>query len=156
RDRVPRQASGPSRPQVAAYYAGLKEAGYVEGQNVAVEYRWADGQYDRLPALAAELVRRQVAVLLVSSNDGVSAAKQATAAIPIVFATGGDPVALGFVASLNRPGGNVTGIHFFSQGLQEKRLGLLDEMVPTATTIAVLINPNYSPAQNELRDAQAA
>src|SRR5262249_4742498 len=82
--------------------------------------------------------------------------KQATAAIPIVFATGGDPVALGFVASLNRPGGNVTGIHFFSQGLQEKRLGLLDEMVPTATTIAVLINPNYSPAQNELRDAQAA
>jgi len=101
-------------------------------------------------------VRRQVAVLLVSSNDGVPAAKQATAAISIVFATGGDPVALGFVPSLNRPGGNVTGIYFFTQGLQEKRLGLLHEMVPRATTIAVLINPNYSPAQNELRDAQAA
>jgi putative ABC transport system substrate-binding protein len=144
------------RRQVAAFHAGLKEAGIFEGQNVAVEYRWADGQYDRLPALAADLVRRQVAVMFVSSNDGVSAAKQATAAIPIVFATGGDPVALGFVASLNRPGGNVTGIYFFTQGLQQKRLGLLHEMVPTATTIAVLINPNYSPAQNELRDAQAA
>jgi putative ABC transport system substrate-binding protein len=149
-------ASGPLRRQVAAFHAGLKEAGFFEGQNVAVEYRWADGQYDRLPALAADLVRRQVAVMFVSSNDGVSAAKQATAAIPIVFATGGDPVALGFVASLNRPGGNVTGIYFFTQGLQQKRLGLLHEMVPTATTIAVLINPNYSPAQNELRDAQAA
>jgi putative ABC transport system substrate-binding protein len=148
-------ASGPSRPQVAAFHVGLKETGYVEGQNVAIEYRWADGQYNRLPVLAADLVRRQVAVLLAGSNDGISAARQATAAIPIVFATGGDPVALGFVASLNRPGGNVTGIYFFTQGLQEKRLGLLHEMVPTAMTIAVLINPNYSAAQNELRDAQA-
>jgi putative tryptophan/tyrosine transport system substrate-binding protein len=149
-------ASGPLRQQIATFHAGLKEAGYVEGQNVGVEYRFAEGQYDRLPAMAADLVRRQVAVLFASSNDGVSAAKQATSAIPIVFATGGDPVALGFVASLSRPGGNVTGVYFFTQGLQEKRLGLLHEMVPTATTIAVLINPNYSPAQNQLRDAQVA
>jgi putative tryptophan/tyrosine transport system substrate-binding protein len=149
-------ASGPLRQQLAAFHAGLKEAGYVEGQNVAVEYHFAEGHYDRLPALAADLVRRRVAVLFATSNDGVSAAKRATAAIPIVFATGGDPVALGFVASLNRPGGNVTGIYFFTQGLQAKRLGLLHEMVPTATTIAVLINPNYSPAQNQLSDTQAA
>ena len=142
---------------VAALRKGLDEIGYVEGRNLAIEYRWGEGHEERLPALAADLVRRQVAVIVAGGSPGSTlAAKAATSAIPIVFTSGVDPVALGFVASLNRPGGNVTGIYFFTQSLQEKRLGLLHEMVPTATTIAVLINPNYSPAQNELRDAQAA
>ena len=142
---------------VAALRKGLDEIGYVEGRNLAIEYRWGEGHEERLPALAADLVRRQVAAIVAGGSPGSTlAAKAATSAIPIVFTSGVDPVALGFVASLNRPGGNVTGIYFFTQGLQEKRLGLLHEMVPTATTIAVLINPNYSPAQNELRDAQAA
>ena len=142
---------------VAALRKGLDEIGYVEGRNLAIEYRWGEGHEERLPALAADLVRRQVAVIVAGGSPGSTlAAKAATSAIPIVFTSGVDPVALGFVASLNRPGGNVTGIYFFTQSLQEKRLGLLHEMVPTATTIAVLINPNFSPAQNELRDAQAA
>ena len=142
---------------VAALRKGLDEIGYVEGRNLAIEYRWGEGHEERLPALAADLVRRQVAVIVAGGSPGSTlAAKAATSAIPIVFTSGVDPVALGFVASFNRPGGNVTGIYFFTQSLQEKRLGLLHEMVPTATTIAVLINPNYSPAQNELRDAQAA
>ena len=142
---------------VAALRKGLDEIGYVEGRNLAIEYRWGEGHEERLPALAADLVRRQVAVIVAGGSPGSTlAAKAATSVIPIVFTSGVDPVKVGFVASLNRPGGNVTGIYFFTQSLQEKRLGLLHEMVPTATTIAVLINPNYSPAQNELRDAQAA
>ena len=142
---------------MAALRKGVDEIGYVEGRNLAIEYRWGEGHEERLPALAADLVRRQVAVIVAGGSPGSTlAAKAATSAIPIVFTSGVDPVALGFVASLNRPGGNVTGIYFFTQSLQEKRLGLLHEMVPTATTIAVLINPNFSPAQNELRDAQAA
>jgi putative ABC transport system substrate-binding protein len=149
-------ARGPLRQQLAALQEGLKESGYVEGQNVAIEYRFAEGQFDRLPALAADLVRRQVGVIFTTSNDGVLAAKQATATIPIVFGIGGDPVALGFVASFNRPGGNITGIYFFTQGLGGKRLELLHEMVPRATTVAVLINPNYSPAESQLRDVQEA
>ena len=146
-------ARGSTRHQDAAFYAGLKEHGYVEGQNVAVEYRFAESHFEHLPALAAELVHRQVTVLFAISNDGALAAKQATATIPIVFEIGGDPVALGLVASLNRPGGN---IYFFTQGLEAKRLGLLHEMVPNATTIAVLVNPNYSPSENQLRDVQEA
>src|SRR5262249_50627035 len=142
--------------QIAAFYAGLHETGYAQSQNVAVEFRSAEGHFDRFPALAADLLRPGVALLVAISNDAALAARRATATTPIVFGMGGDPVALGLVASLNRPGGNITGIYFFTQGLQEKRLGLLHEMVPTATTVAVLINPNYSPAQNELRDAQAA
>jgi putative tryptophan/tyrosine transport system substrate-binding protein len=149
-------ASGPLRRQIAAFQEGLKEAGYVEGGNVTVDYRWAEGQFDRLPALAAELVRRQAAVLFTTSNDGVLAAKRATATIPIVFGTGTDPVTQGFVASLNRPGGNMTGIYFFTSGLEAKRLGLLHEMVPNTTTIAVLINPNNSPAEHQLREVHEA
>jgi putative tryptophan/tyrosine transport system substrate-binding protein len=148
-------APGPLRPQLAAFQAGLQQDGYVEGQNVAVEYRFAEGRFDRLPALASDLVRRQVAVL-VASSAGAFAAKQATTTIPIVFNVGDDPIKTGLVASLNRPGGNLTGVYMFASGLEAKRLGLLHEMVPKATTIAVLINPNYLDAENQLRDVQEA
>ena len=149
-------AREPLREQIAAFQEGLKESGYIEGQNVAVEYRFAEGQFDRFPALAAELVRRQVAVLFVASNAGALAAKQATRTIPIVFTAGDDPVASGLVPSLNRPSGNLTGVYQFANGLEAKRLGLLHEMVPKATTIAVLVNPNYSGSENQLREVQEA
>jgi putative ABC transport system substrate-binding protein len=139
---------GPLRQQVAAFLGGLKESGYVERQNVAIEYRWAEGQYDRLPALVADLVN------LIASGGGASAvlaAKAATTTIPIVFSAGGDPVGLGLVASLNRPGGNITGVWQYSSGLEAKRLGLLNE-----TSIAVLNNPNFADAENQLRDVQEA
>src|SRR5258708_35298051 len=148
---------GPLRQQVAAFHEGLKESGYVEGQNVAVEYRWAEGQYDRLPALAADLVRRQVSVILAGGGAPVVlAAKAATTTIPIVFMAGADPVASGLVPSINRPGGNITDVYHFATGLEAKRLGLLHEMVPKAATIAVLVNPNYSEAENQLREGQEA
>jgi putative ABC transport system substrate-binding protein len=149
---------GPLRRQIAAFHEALKESGYVEGQNVAVEYRWAEGQYDRLPVLAADLVRRQVSVIVSGGGaSAVLAVKAATTAIPIVFTAGGvDPVGLGLVASFNRPGGNITGVYHFATGLEAKRLGLLHEMVPKAATIAVLVNPNYSTAENQLRDVQEA
>jgi len=142
--------------QIAAFYAGLKESGYVQDQNVAVEFRSAEGHFDRFTTLAADLLRHGVALLVAVSNDAALAAKRATAITPIIFGMGGDPVALGLVASLNRPGGNITGIYFFTQGLEGKRLGLLHELVPTATTIAVFVNLNYSPAENQLRDVQEA
>jgi putative ABC transport system substrate-binding protein len=142
-------------PMVAAFRQGLKETGYVEGQNVAVEYRWAEGQYDQVPAMAAELVRRQVAVI-VANTPGNLAAKAATTTIPIVFTTAGDPVQMGLVASLSRPSGNVTGVTQLYEEVAPKRLELAHQLVPMATSIAVLVNPTYPNVETELKDLQAA
>jgi putative tryptophan/tyrosine transport system substrate-binding protein len=141
----------------AAFRQGLQETGYVEGQNVAIEYRWAEGHDDRLPALATELVQRQVAVIAVGGSGAARlAAKAATTTIPIVFVSGGDPVQAGLVASLNRPGGNVTGVSFLSSLMEAKRLGLLHELVPTAVVIAALVNPTTVVAETEVKDLQTA
>jgi putative ABC transport system substrate-binding protein len=142
-------------PMVAAFRQGLKETGYIESQNVVIEYRWADGQYDRVPALAADLVRRNV-VVIVANTPANLAAKAATSTIPIVFTTGGDPVQMGLVASLNRPGGNVTGVTQVASEVTPKRLQLAHEMVPTATVIAVLLNPTNPNSEPELTDLQGA
>jgi putative ABC transport system substrate-binding protein len=139
---------------VAAFRNGLKETGYIEGQNVAVEYRWAEGQLDRLPALAADLVSRQVAVIQADTRATLIA-KAATGAIPIVFTSGGDPVKLGFVPTLNRPGGNVTGASFLTAAVAGKRLELLRELTPTATVIDYLVNPDNALGQPEIADAEA-
>jgi putative tryptophan/tyrosine transport system substrate-binding protein len=142
---------------VAAFHQGLNEASYSDGRNVAVDYRWAEGQYDRLPALAADLVRRKVSVIVAAGGDpAAQAAKTATATIPIVFVTGTDPVKVGLVTSFNRPNSNLTGVHVFLVGLGAKRLGLLHDVVPKASLIAVLANPNLAPAGSELRDVQEA
>jgi putative ABC transport system substrate-binding protein len=132
---------------------GLKEAGYIEGKNVAIEYRWAENRFDRLPALAAELVRRQVTVIAASAAPGL-AAKAATSVIPIVFQTGSDPVKDGLVASMNRPDGNVTGVSRLSLSLGPKRLELLRELVPQATVIAVLVNPTNQAGELQLLEMQ--
>jgi ABC-type uncharacterized transport system substrate-binding protein len=144
-----------SAPFVAAFREGLKEAGFVEGRNVAIEFRSAEDHLDRLPTLVAELIRRPVAVI-VGNIAPALAAKAATTTIPIVFATGSDPVRDGLVASLNRPGGNVTGVVFFAAVLGAKRLELLRQLVPKATTIGVLANPNNSNTEAERSDVQAA
>lgn len=145
---------------VAAFHNGLNETGYVEGRNVAIEYRWADGQSDRLPALAAELVRRQVAVLVTTGGSVTTrTAKAATSTIPIVFGVGIDPIKLGVVASLSRPGGNASGVYFLTNELEGKRLGLLRELVPKAAVIAVLLNPSgpsVGSQSNDLREAAGA
>jgi putative tryptophan/tyrosine transport system substrate-binding protein len=142
-------------PMVAAFRQGLKETGYIEGQNVAIEFRWAEGQYDRVPAMAAELVRRQVAVI-VANTPGVLAVKAATTTVPIVFTTSSDPVQIGLVASLSRPSGNVTGVTQLNVEVASKRLELAHKLLPMATIIAVLVNSTNPNTEALVRDLQAA
>jgi putative ABC transport system substrate-binding protein len=150
-------APGPYAPFVAAFREGLSETGYVEGRNLTIEYRWAEGRYDRLPALAADLVDRKVDVIAASGGDVAShAAKNATSTIPIVFTGGDDPVGAGLVASLARPGGNLTGVSFLVVELHPKRLEFLSEMVPQARVIALLVNPNSPQTERVMRDMQEA
>jgi putative tryptophan/tyrosine transport system substrate-binding protein len=141
---------------LTAFRQGLREPGYVEGQNVAIEYRWAQEQADRLPDLAADLVRRQVTVIAAHDTPSSIVAKAATRTIPIVFASGGDPVKLGLVASLNRPGGNVTGVTFVTAELGAKQLGLLHELQPGAVRVGVLVDPNFPLIESFVSDVQAA
>jgi ABC-type uncharacterized transport system substrate-binding protein len=150
-------SAGANAPNTAAFRKGLSETGYVEGQNVTVEYHWLEDQYDRLPPLMADLVRRRVAVIATPGNTPALAAKAGTATIPIVFGVGEDPVQLGLVASLARPGGNATGINFFNRELVAKRLRLLRDLVPKAVRIAALVNPaNVATTQSTLRELQEA
>jgi len=145
-----------STERLRGFHQGLKDTGYVEGDNITIIYRWAANQTDRLPEMAAELVRRQVAVIAATSNFPALAAKAATATIPIVFSVAEDPVKLGLVASLARPGGNLTGINFFSGELAAKKLELLRELTPTAVRVAVLVDPASAAAETVLRDTEAA
>jgi putative ABC transport system substrate-binding protein len=150
-------SADPNSRYAAAFRKGLNETGYVEGQNVTVEYHWLEGQYDRLPALMADLVRRNVAVIAAPGGVPALAAKAATATIPIIFVVGEDPVKLGLVASLARPGGNATGVNIFSQEAVAKRLRLLRELVPKAVRIAVLVNPgNALVAETTVQEVQKA
>ena len=148
--------SGPTAPNTAAFHQGLSETGYVEGQNVAIEYRWAEGRYDRLPALAADLVDRKVNVIATAGMPLALAAKTATSTIPIVFIIGTDPVEVGLVASLARPGGNLTGIAIMATELMPKRFELLSELVPQAGMIALLVNPSNASAEPQMREVQEA
>ena len=151
-----RSLDGSAR-HASAFSKGLTETGYVEGQNVTVEYRWLSGQHDRLPSLMADLVRRRVAVIATAGDPPSLAAKAATATIPIAFGVSGDPVGHGLIASLARPGGNATGINFFTTEVLAKRLGLLHELVPKAVRVAVLVNPTNSPsAESTLREVPEA
>jgi putative ABC transport system substrate-binding protein len=148
-------SAGAWAPFITAFRNGLNEVGYVDGQNVTIEYRWAEGRDDRVPELAAELIRRPVSVI-VTNTIGAQAAGAATKTIPIIFLVGTDPVKLGLVASLNRPGGNMTGVNFFNQELEAKRLGLLHELVPKAALVAVLVNPNRPDATDQLGKVKEA
>jgi putative tryptophan/tyrosine transport system substrate-binding protein len=142
---------------VAAFQRGLSEAGYVDGQNIAIEYRWALGQYDRLPEMAAEFARRPVAILITTGGEPAAlAAKAATSTIPIVFMVGSDPVKLNLVASYNRPGGNATGFNLLTETMEPKRLGIVRELFPQASTIAVLANPRFPPAEMQSREIEEA
>ena len=150
--------SGSPRPNIdliAAFRNGLNEAGYVEDKNVAIEYRWAEGQYSRLPALAADLVRRQVAVIFGAAPPAAVAAKAATATIPIAFVSRGDPVQSGLVVSLSHPGGNITGVAIFTGQLEAKQLGLLREFLPKAAVVAMLVNPSNPLTEAAIADVQA-
>jgi ABC-type uncharacterized transport system substrate-binding protein len=152
---------GTERPETSAgrlgaFSQGLRQTGYFEGRNVMIEYRWAEGRYDRLPALAAELVRRQVEVIVASAPPAAIAAKAATSTISIVFSGGIDPVKLGLVVSLNRPGGNVTGVSQFSTELEGKRLELLHELIPNAGVIAMLVNPTFQGTESIIHDMRIA
>jgi putative tryptophan/tyrosine transport system substrate-binding protein len=153
---MPQSAEDNYKNLIVTFLQGLKETGYVEGQNVAVEYRYAENQYDRLPALAADLVRRRVAVIVATDDVAAQVAKAATTTIPIVFGVGGDPVASGLVASLNRPGANVTGIAVLVAELAPKRLQLLRELMPNAAVFGVLVDPAYPATQSIITDLQAA
>jgi putative ABC transport system substrate-binding protein len=150
------RSPGESASLETAFRKGLSDAGYVEGRNVHIAFRWAEGQYDRLQSLTTDLISRQVAVIAALSTPAALAAKAATTTIPIVFNSGTDPVKLGLVASLNRPGGNVTGVTFFTAPLEPKRLGLLRELIPQADLVAVLLNPKYPDADVQLKDVQEA
>lgn len=150
--RAPTDSAG----LIAAYRQGLKEAGYVEGRNITIEYRWAEGHYDRLPSLVAGLIDRRVDLIFSPGQPAVLAAKAATTTIPIVFTTGDDPVKTGLVASFNHPGGNVTGVNLFASQLGAKRLGLLRELAPKAAVVAVLVNPSYSLTDFLIKDVESA
>jgi putative tryptophan/tyrosine transport system substrate-binding protein len=152
----PQSADDDYKNFTVPFLQGLKETGYVDGQNVAVDYRYADNQNDRLPALAGDLVRRRVAVIVANETPGALAAKAATSIIPIVTTTGGDPVALGLVASLNRPGGNVTGIANLAGELAPKRLQLLHDLIPNVALFGVLADPAFPPTQSTIAELQAA
>ena len=141
---------------LAAFHQSLNQAGFVEGRNVAIEYRWAEGEYDRLPALAADLVRRRVTVIAATTTPAALAAKAATSVIPIVFTSAADPVTAGLVASLSRPGGNATGVTNYLTDLGSKRLELLRELIPKATTIGMLVNPNYPDIDSQRKDVNEA
>jgi putative ABC transport system substrate-binding protein len=143
-------------PMAASFRQGLKETGYVDGQNIAIEFRWAEGHYDQLPAMAADLVRRQVAVIVTGGTPAAFAAKAATSTIPTVILVGVDPVQLGLVGSLNRPGSNVTGLALLTVELEAKKLELLHELLPAATAIALLVNPTNVLSESETKDVQAA
>jgi ABC-type uncharacterized transport system substrate-binding protein len=142
---------------VAAFRQGLSEGGFVEGRNVAIEFRWAGGEYERLPSLAAELVGRQVSILVaVGGDNSAAAAKHATSTIPIVFGMGGDPIRAGLVHSLNRPDGNATGFTLLTNQLEPKRVGLMHELLPSASLLGALLNPDFLPAADQLRDIENA
>jgi putative ABC transport system substrate-binding protein len=149
------RSSKDSEPHLAAFLRGLSEAGYIPGQNVRIEYRWADGHYERLPQIAGELVKLPLAALVAAGGEpSAQAAKSATASIPIVFVIGGDPVRAGLTTSLNRPGTNATGVSFFTAELGGKRVNLIAELVPNATTIALLVNPNMAETDTHIQSAR--
>jgi putative tryptophan/tyrosine transport system substrate-binding protein len=141
---------------LSAFLKGLGETGYVDGHNVVIEYRWAEGQYDRLPALAADLIHRKVTVVAATTTPAAQAAKAATTAVPVVFVLGTDPVKLGLVATLNRPGGNMTGVSNLLVALGSKQVGLLRQLAPGTTAIATLMNPNFPGTERQLRDVETA